>query len=87
MATWETTPAMPYLGVCFKGDEHKTWLMEHLIDEYLVRISKEGHPVYNKERVAFKNQDNHVRASVPDIAKPEAKPKKKPKGTSQTIVK
>ena len=54
-ATWEETPPTPYIGVCF-GPSHQAELMEHAVDQYLVKMATEGHAVYNKDYAKFKNE-------------------------------
>ena len=53
IASWDETPPTPYIGVCF-GSTHQSELMDHAVDEYLVRMATEGHPVYNKDYAKFK---------------------------------
>ncbi len=54
IATWDDTPPTPYIGVCF-GEDHQKMLMEHLVDEYLKKMSVQNSPTYNRDYVAFLN--------------------------------
>ena len=53
-STWNDTPPTPYIGVCF-GEEHQKALMEHLVDEYLKKMTEQSSPTYNREYVTFLN--------------------------------
>ncbi len=66
-----------YLGICFAGEEHKTMLMEHLIDTYLKKMETEGNPVYHAPYAKFVAGAGRTGQTAPtDSAAKGVKPKK-----------
>ena len=70
---------IPYLGVCFSGDNQKSMLLDFLVSKFMEMMKTEGHRAYNPK---YAKHCATVAANETK-AEPKAKPKAKSKPASK----